>query len=61
MVTTVEPGLYIAAGTPGVAKKWWNIGIRIEDNVLVTRRGHEITTGAVPKTVADIETLMAAA
>ncbi|WP_372716058.1 Xaa-Pro aminopeptidase [Immundisolibacter sp.] len=61
MVTTVEPGLYIAAGTPGVAKKWWNIGIRIEDNVVVTRRGHEVTTGGVPKTVAQIETLMASA
>ncbi len=61
MVTTVEPGLYIAAGTPGVAKKWWNIGIRIEDNVVVTRRGHEVTTGGVPKSVAQIEALMASA
>ena len=61
MVTTVEPGLYIAAGTPGVDKQWWDIGIRIEDNVLVTRRGHEITTGGVPKSVADVEALMAGA
>ncbi|MGK2940954.1 MAG: Xaa-Pro aminopeptidase [Immundisolibacter sp.] len=61
MVTTVEPGLYIAAGTPGVAKKWWNIGIRIEDNVVVTRRGHEVTTGGVPKSVVQIEALMASA
>lgn len=59
MVTTVEPGLYIAAGTPGVDRQWWDIGIRIEDNVAVTRRGYEITTGGVPKTVAEIEALMA--
>jgi len=58
-VLTVEPGLYISAGTPGVAKKWWNIGVRIEDNVLVTTSGCEILTQKVPKTVAEIEKLMA--
>jgi Xaa-Pro aminopeptidase len=61
MVLTVEPGLYIPAGSKGVAKKWWNIGIRIEDDVLVTRKGPEVLTAAAPKDVADIEALMAAA
>lgn len=60
MVTTVEPGLYIAPGTKGVNKKFWGIGIRIEDDVLITKAGHEILTGGVPKTVRDIEKLMAA-
>ena len=59
MVLTIEPGLYIPAGSKGVAKKWWDIGIRIEDDVLVTRAGHEVLTGDVPKEVAEIEALMA--
>ena len=61
MVLTVEPGLYIPAGTRGVAKKWWNTGIRIEDDVLVTRGDPEVLTDAVPRTVAEIEALMSAA
>mgnify|MGYP001814497324 CR=1 FL=1 len=61
MVLTVEPGLYIPAGIRGVAKKWWNTGIRIEDDVLVTRGDPEVLTDAVPRTVAEIEALMAAA
>jgi Xaa-Pro aminopeptidase len=60
MVLTVEPGLYIPAGSKGVAKKWWNIGVRIEDDVLVTRGGNEVLTHGAPKTVAEIEALMAA-
>jgi Xaa-Pro aminopeptidase len=60
MVLTVEPGLYIPAGSRGVARKWWGIGIRVEDDVLVTKAGPEVLSAAVPKTVADIETLMAA-
>jgi Xaa-Pro aminopeptidase len=59
MVLTVEPGLYIPAGSKGVAKKWWNIGIRIEDDVLVTKEGHDILSRDVPKSVAEIEALMA--
>ncbi len=59
MVLTVEPGLYIPAGSKGVARKWWNLGIRIEDDVLVTKQGHEILTDAAPKSIADIEVLMA--
>ncbi len=58
MVTTVEPGLYIPAGSEGVGERWWNIGIRIEDDVLVTEEGHEVLTAAVPNTVAAIEALM---
>lgn len=61
MVLTVEPGLYIAADTKGVAKKWWNIGVRIEDDVVVTKSGCEVITAGAPKTVADIERLMAKA
>jgi len=59
MVLTIEPGIYIPAGSEGVDKKWWNIGVRIEDNVLVTETGCEILTAAMPKTVKDIEALMA--
>jgi len=58
MALTVEPGLYIAAGNKKVAKKWWNIGIRIEDDVVVTKDGCEVLTSQLPKTVADIEALM---
>lgn len=58
MVLTVEPGLYISAGTPGVDKRWWNIGVRIEDDVLVTKTGHEVLTAALPVDVDEIEALM---
>jgi Xaa-Pro aminopeptidase len=58
MVLTVEPGLYIAAGNPDIPERFWNIGIRIEDDVLITRDGHEILSRDVPKTVAEIEELM---
>lgn len=60
MVMTVEPGLYIAPGTKSVDKRFWGIGIRIEDDVLITDDGHEVLTSAVPKTVREIEQLMAA-
>ncbi|MBA1278914.1 MULTISPECIES: Xaa-Pro aminopeptidase [Pseudomonadaceae] len=61
MAMTVEPGIYIAADNQDVAKKWRGIGVRIEDDVVVTRTGCEILTGGVPKAVAEIEQLMAAA
>ncbi len=60
MVTTIEPGLYFQP-RHGLAKKWWNIGIRIEDDVLVTSDGHEIFSSDAPKTVDEIEALMATA
>lgn len=58
MVLTVEPGIYIAKDNLTVDEKWRGIGVRIEDDVLVTDTGHEVLTAAVPKTVADIEALM---
>ncbi len=61
MVLTIEPGLYIPEDCQTVDEQWRGIGIRIEDDVLVTETGHEILTGAAPKTIADIEKLMQAA
>lgn len=57
MCTTVEPGLYIDGGED-VPPAFRNIGIRIEDNVLVTEHGCENYTAAAPKTIAEIEDLM---
>ncbi len=59
MVLTIEPGLYIPANSEGVDPQWWNIGIRIEDDVLVTRTGCEILSAGAPKEVDEIESLMA--
>ncbi len=58
MVMTIEPGLYITADSKGVAKKWWNIGVRIEDDVLVTQDGCEVLTADAPKAIDEIEALM---
>ncbi|HET9679537.1 MAG TPA: Xaa-Pro aminopeptidase [Gammaproteobacteria bacterium] len=60
MVMTVEPGLYIPA-QKGVPKKFWNIGVRIEDDVLVTRDKPEVLTQALIKDPAAIEAFMAQA
>ncbi len=60
MVTTVEPGLYIR-GADDVPAAFHDIGIRIEDDVLVTDTGYEILSEGVPRTVADIEELRAEA
>jgi len=60
MVTTVEPGLYVRAGDD-VPENFWNIGIRIEDDVLVTASGSEVLTAGAPKTVQAIEALMRSA
>jgi len=59
MVLTVEPGLYLGDGR-GVPKKFRNIGIRIEDDVLVTRDGCEVLTAAVPKAPDEVEALVGA-
>lgn len=59
MVLTIEPGLYIAPDDETVDAKWRGIGIRIEDDVLVTKDGHNVLSEEAPKTVADIEALMA--
>lgn len=58
MTLTVEPGIYISADLP-VPKRWHNIGVRIEDNVLVTDKGRLVLSANIPKNVADIEALMA--
>lgn len=60
MAMTVEPGIYVAPDNTKVAKKWRGIGIRIEDDIVVTKQGCENLTAAVPKSVEAIEALMAA-
>ena len=57
MVLTVEPGLYVRPAK-GVPKEFWNIGIRIEDDALVTARGCELMTRGVPVAADEIEALM---
>ena len=59
MVMTVEPGIYVSPQNSKVARKWRGIGIRLEDDVLVTVDGCELLTASVPSTVEDIEALMA--
>lgn len=61
MVTTIEPGIYISPKNRRVEKKWRGIGVRIEDDVLVTRQGNRVLSKGIPKTVAEIEKFMAAA
>ena len=57
-VLTVEPGIYIAEDAK-VAKKWRGIGIRIEDDIAVTRTGYRNLTGKIPKSVSDLERVLA--
>lgn len=58
MVLTVEPGLYLGL-EEDIPEKYRGIGVRIEDNVLITEYGNKILTGAAPKEIADIEAIMA--
>jgi Xaa-Pro aminopeptidase len=58
MALTIEPGIYIPAGSKGVARKWWDIGIRIEDDVIVTKEGCDVLSKDAPKGVEEIEALM---
>jgi len=58
MVITVEPGLYVSNDSEGVDPVYRGIGIRIEDDVLVTESGHEVLSARVPKTIAEIEASM---
>jgi Xaa-Pro aminopeptidase len=59
MVLTVEPGLYFGHGVVGVDERYCGIGVRIEDDVLVTAAGHEVLSAAVPKSLPDIESATA--
>jgi Xaa-Pro aminopeptidase len=58
MVLTVEPGLYFTPGIKGLDQRWWGIGVRIEDDVLVTETGHEVLSAALPVEIDEIEALM---
>ncbi len=53
-VFTVEPGIYIPSGSK-CDKKWWNIGVRIEDDILITDTGYQNLSAGSPRTVAEIE------
>ena len=57
MVLTVEPGIYVRPAA-GVPEQFWHIGIRIEDDVLVTPGGHSVLSDGAPRTIADIEQTM---
>jgi Xaa-Pro aminopeptidase len=61
MVLTIEPGLYIPPGTRGVPPEFRNIGIRVEDDVLVTRDGHEVLTDGGPTPADALAAVRAAA
>ena len=60
-VLTVEPGIYIAPdtkpakGQPAIKKRWRGIGVRIEDDVLITAKGHEVLTAKLGKSVEEME------
>jgi Xaa-Pro aminopeptidase len=60
MALTVEPGIYIRP-SPRVPKEFWNIGVRIEDDVLVTAQAAEVLTASLEKTPEAVEALMQAA
>jgi Xaa-Pro aminopeptidase len=59
MIFSVEPGLYIPEGTEGIDPKYWNIGIRIEDDVVITPSGYRNLSASVPRDIATIEAIMA--
>ncbi len=60
MVLTIEPGIYLPPGraTARLPPRYRGVGVRIEDDVLITRDGHEVLTADAPKRVADIHRLM---
>lgn len=59
MVFTIEPGLYFPQNCTAVDEKWRGMGVRIEDDILVTAEGHENLSAGAPRTVAEIESWMA--
>lgn len=58
MVMTIEPGLYFPADDDSIDEKWRGIGVRIEDNIVVTDQGHENLSQNAPKSIEEIESLM---
>jgi Xaa-Pro aminopeptidase len=60
MVLTIEPGIYLPPGeaTAHLPRRWRGLGVRIEDDVLITRDGHEVLTAEAPKSVADVQRVM---
>ncbi|HVT61932.1 MAG TPA: M24 family metallopeptidase, partial [Legionellaceae bacterium] len=58
MVLTVEPGIYISEYIDGIDPRWQGIGVRIEDDILVTSEGHDNLTGALMVEVSEIEAFM---
>jgi Xaa-Pro aminopeptidase len=58
MVMTIEPGIYIAEDCEAVEPKWRGIGVRIEDDILLTADGHEVLSAGAPKTIAEIEAVV---
>jgi Xaa-Pro aminopeptidase len=61
MTLTVEPGIYIASGNRNVPRRWWGIGVRIEDDVLVTKDGCEVLTRDLPRSADEVEAMVGAA
>jgi Xaa-Pro aminopeptidase len=61
MAFTIEPGLYIAPGSKGVAAKWQGIGVRIEDDIVITANGNDVLTDAAPKEIDAVEAVLAQA
>jgi len=55
IVFTIEPGIYIPANMPGVDPKWWNIGVRVEDVVLITENGYECLSCSTPREIDEVE------
>jgi Xaa-Pro aminopeptidase len=60
MVLTVEPGIYVSPDDDTVPAQWRGIGVRIEDDVLVTQSGSEVLTAGIPKTADEIRRACAA-
>lgn len=58
MVMTIEPGVYISPNAKGVAKRWRGIGIRIEDDVAITRDGHLVLSQGLPKQPDEVESMV---
>ena len=59
MVTTIEPGIYIKDKLEGVPEEFYKIGVRIEDDVLITDDSHEVLSSEVPVDISSIENLVA--